>query len=148
MGDGFFRWPDVSTAIKEVPKNFNLIDPPLRDGSRLAKGEGSWTVIRYHITFPAISMLHCKSTVAHIYFAEGLTNSRIAMAILSAIVTFFFIDPLSHDGMEQEDIAFREYLESNGFDTSRMGLLGEEGVESGEERKVSHEDTGSEKAAV
>ncbi|KAL1638051.1 hypothetical protein SLS58_009072 [Diplodia intermedia] len=45
--------------MKEVPDNFNLVNPPLRDGARLAKGEGSWTVIRYQITFPAMSMLHC-----------------------------------------------------------------------------------------
>lgn len=37
-----------------------MVNPPLRDGARLAKGEGSWTVIRYQITFPAMSMLHCK----------------------------------------------------------------------------------------
>ncbi|GME45389.1 putative multicopper oxidase [Neofusicoccum parvum] len=60
MGDGFFRWPDVEAAIRDVPENFNLVDPPLRDGARLAKGEGSWTVIRYQITFPAMSMLHCR----------------------------------------------------------------------------------------
>ncbi|KAF9634919.1 putative multicopper oxidase protein [Lasiodiplodia theobromae] len=58
-GEGFFRWPDVATAMKEVPENFNMVNPPLRDGARLAKGEGSWTVIRYQITFPAMSMLHC-----------------------------------------------------------------------------------------
>lgn len=50
--------------MKEVPENFNMVDPPLRDGARLAKGEGSWTVIRYQITFPAMSMLHCKSPAA------------------------------------------------------------------------------------
>lgn len=60
VGHGYFRWPDVETAMKEVPENFNVVNPPLRDGARLAKGEGSWTVIRYQITFPAMSMLHCK----------------------------------------------------------------------------------------
>ncbi|KAG7451098.1 MFS Git1p-related glycerophosphoinositol and glycerophosphocholine permease [Guyanagaster necrorhizus] len=44
------------------------------------------------------------------------------LAILSAIVTFCFIKPLSHDGMVEEDIAFRQYLESRGYDTSQMGL--------------------------
>ncbi|KAG5644379.1 hypothetical protein DXG03_008607 [Asterophora parasitica] len=44
------------------------------------------------------------------------------LAILSAIVTYFFINPLTVDGMEKEDIAFREYLEANGYDTSQMGL--------------------------
>ncbi|KZV74585.1 MFS Git1p-related glycerophosphoinositol and glycerophosphocholine permease [Peniophora sp. CONT] len=44
------------------------------------------------------------------------------LAVLSAIITFFFIRPLNHDGMEAEDIAFREYLEANGFDVSQLGL--------------------------
>jgi hypothetical protein len=58
------------------------------------------------------------------------------MALLSAIITFFFIHPLSHDGMEQEDIAFREYLEANGWDTSQMGLLTDEEVRSIEEKRI------------
>jgi len=44
------------------------------------------------------------------------------LAILSALITFFFIRPLSHDGMQVEDQAFREYLEAHGFNTSTMGL--------------------------
>ncbi|EDR09972.1 MFS Git1p-related glycerophosphoinositol and glycerophosphocholine permease [Laccaria bicolor S238N-H82] len=43
-------------------------------------------------------------------------------AVLSALITLFFIRPLSHDGMVEEDRAFREYLEANGYDTSTMGL--------------------------
>ncbi|KAM5538502.1 hypothetical protein V8D89_007835 [Ganoderma adspersum] len=45
-----------------------------------------------------------------------------ALAIFSAIITYFFIRPLSHDGMEEEDRKFREYLEQNGYDTKQMGL--------------------------
>ncbi|KAK0485179.1 MFS Git1p-related glycerophosphoinositol and glycerophosphocholine permease, partial [Armillaria novae-zelandiae] len=52
------------------------------------------------------------------------------LAILSAIVTYLFIKPLSHDGMVQEDIAFRQYLESRGYDTSQMGLGGETEISS------------------
>lgn len=63
-GTGFFNWPDVATAIQEAPENFNMVDPPLRDGARLAAGTGSWTAIRYTITFPAMSMLHCHR-IAH-----------------------------------------------------------------------------------
>jgi len=48
------------------------------------------------------------------------------LAILSALITLFFIKPLSHDGMAEEDRAFREYLEANGWDTSRMGLIEDE----------------------
>ncbi|TRM64448.1 major facilitator superfamily domain-containing protein [Schizophyllum amplum] len=45
------------------------------------------------------------------------------LAILSALVTYFFIKPLEHDGMLEEDAKFREYLEANGYDTSQMGLV-------------------------
>ncbi|KAJ3732129.1 MFS Git1p-related glycerophosphoinositol and glycerophosphocholine permease [Lentinula guzmanii] len=44
------------------------------------------------------------------------------LAVLSAIITFFFIRPLTHDGMAEEDEKFRQYLEVHGFDTSAMGL--------------------------
>jgi hypothetical protein len=67
----------------------------------------------------------------------------IGLAILSALITFLFIKPLSHDGMQEEDREvcvvscyplfrccyileqFRQYLEANGYDTSQMGLLEE-----------------------
>ena len=43
------------------------------------------------------------------------------LAIVSALITFFFIRPLSTDSMAREDAEFRQYLEDNGFDTSTMG---------------------------
>ncbi|KAF5316441.1 hypothetical protein D9619_006915 [Psilocybe cf. subviscida] len=67
-------------------------------------------------------------------------------ALLSALITFFFITPLTMDGMEKEDrevrmvpslippslyvdaqicqTQFREYLEAHGYDTTAMGLPG------------------------
>jgi len=47
------------------------------------------------------------------------------LAILSALITFFFIRPLTHDGLVKEDMLFREYLEAHGYDTSRMGFRDE-----------------------
>nr|BAB43911.1 probable metabolite transporter [Pholiota nameko] len=44
------------------------------------------------------------------------------LAVLSAIITFMWIKPLTTDGMIEEDRKFREYLEANGYDTSVMGL--------------------------
>ncbi|KAH0585110.1 hypothetical protein H2248_008371 [Termitomyces sp. 'cryptogamus'] len=44
------------------------------------------------------------------------------LAILSALITLFFVHPLTVDGMEKEDHEFREYLEANSYDTSLMGL--------------------------
>ncbi|SMQ51194.1 unnamed protein product [Zymoseptoria tritici ST99CH_3D1] len=86
-GDGFWRWKNVAEAIKDSPQNFNMIDPPLRDGARLAKEHGSWTVIRYTINFPALSMLHCHK-IAH--FAGGqqivLMEGAEAMAPLPEYV--------------------------------------------------------------
>lgn len=52
-GHGFFPWKDVETALKEAPEAFNLVDPPLRDGCRVDEKVGSWTVIRYEVSFPA-----------------------------------------------------------------------------------------------
>ncbi|KAH6909115.1 glycerophosphodiester transporter [Coprinopsis sp. MPI-PUGE-AT-0042] len=46
------------------------------------------------------------------------------LALLSALTTFFFITPLSADGMEKEDREFRQYLEDHGYDTTAMGLPG------------------------
>jgi MFS family permease len=47
------------------------------------------------------------------------------LAILSATVIFFFVKPLTTDGMAKEDADFRAYLEENGYDTSQMGLRSE-----------------------
>ena len=48
------------------------------------------------------------------------------LAIFSALITFFFIRPLSADGMAKEDREFRAYLEAQGWDTSQMGDGSEE----------------------
>jgi len=48
------------------------------------------------------------------------------VAVLSATIAFFFVKPLEVDGMEKEDRLFREFLEENGYDTSAMGLPGEQ----------------------
>ncbi|KZV92435.1 MFS general substrate transporter [Exidia glandulosa HHB12029] len=44
------------------------------------------------------------------------------LAILSAATTYFFITPLTHDGMLEEDRKFREYLVEHGYDISNLGL--------------------------
>ncbi|KAM0228425.1 hypothetical protein ACHAPO_010757 [Fusarium lateritium] len=59
-GHGGFSWATVQEAIDAGAANqFNLKNPPIRDGCRLGNATGDWTVIRYEITFPAASMLHC-----------------------------------------------------------------------------------------
>jgi len=47
------------------------------------------------------------------------------LAVFSALITFFFIRPIGHDGMEAEDQAFREYLIAHGYDITQMGLTEE-----------------------
>lgn len=62
IGQGYngFPFDNVADAIDGgYMEFFNLQDPPLRDGCRLGAGDGAWTVIRYEISFPAVSMLHC-----------------------------------------------------------------------------------------
>ncbi|KDQ13590.1 hypothetical protein BOTBODRAFT_33597 [Botryobasidium botryosum FD-172 SS1] len=66
------------------------------------------------------------------------------LAAFSALVTLFFIRPLTQDGMVKEDIEFREYLEAHGYDTSQMGLGNEsdvaiDRVEEVEDEKVAGE---------
>jgi FtsP/CotA-like multicopper oxidase with cupredoxin domain len=71
QGYGGFPFETVEAAIEEDPsyaRYFNFQDPPYRDGCRLEKGRGAWTVIRYQIDFPAASMLHCH--MIH-HFASG-----------------------------------------------------------------------------
>ncbi|KAG6919884.1 hypothetical protein DXG01_015592 [Tephrocybe rancida] len=44
------------------------------------------------------------------------------LCVLSALVTLFFIHPLTEEGIAREDREFREYLEAEGYDTSLMGF--------------------------
>ncbi|KAG9128385.1 hypothetical protein FRC07_014798 [Ceratobasidium sp. 392] len=52
------------------------------------------------------------------------------LAVFSALITFFFIRPLSHDGMKDEDEKFRAYLAAHGYDTTKMGLSSASDVDS------------------
>ncbi|KIY51451.1 MFS general substrate transporter [Fistulina hepatica ATCC 64428] len=46
-----------------------------------------------------------------------------ALALLAAVITIVLIPNPTPDGMRAEDESFRQYLEENGFDTSKMGLF-------------------------
>jgi len=63
-----------------------------------------------------------------------------AITIVNALITYLFVNPMGHDGLEKEDQAFREHLESHGYDTSRMGLSGIDEVTSVDE-KIDHEES-------
>ncbi|TDZ30168.1 Laccase abr2 [Colletotrichum spinosum] len=69
QGEGGFTWKDVDDAMKDGgAQYFNTVDPPYRDGFTLYAEEGRFVVVRYMITFPAVSMLHCH--MIH-HFASG-----------------------------------------------------------------------------
>jgi MFS family permease len=45
-----------------------------------------------------------------------------SLALVSAVVTFFFIPNVGQDTITFEDLQFREYLEGKGWDTSKLGI--------------------------
>lgn len=60
-GVGVFKWNSTEEAIREVPEQFNLVNPPKRDGfaSLTAFGNVTWVLVRYHVTNPGAWLLHC-----------------------------------------------------------------------------------------
>ena len=44
------------------------------------------------------------------------------LCIVSAMLAFFLLPEIGQDTITAEDLRFREYLESKGWDTSQMGL--------------------------
>ncbi|KAF5005330.1 hypothetical protein FDECE_8226 [Fusarium decemcellulare] len=60
-GTGVFRWSSVEEAVKEIPDQFNLVNPPRRDAfaSLPAEKEPTWVVVRYHASNPGPWLLHC-----------------------------------------------------------------------------------------
>ncbi|OJA16409.1 hypothetical protein AZE42_05503 [Rhizopogon vesiculosus] len=82
-----------------------------------------------------------KGNTGPFWIASGL-------AILSALIVFFLIKPLSHDGMKEEDAKFRAYLEENGFDVSSMGLTEAETASTYEKGEKGEEVDSAVKVAV
>jgi len=66
------------------------------------------------------------------------------LSLASAIIAFIWVKPLTHDGLIEEDRAFRAYLEANGYDTSKMGLE-DESIESVEVSEGPKDDSSSAK---
>jgi len=73
-----------------------------------------------------------RGNIGPFWIASGI-------ALLNALITYFFVHPLTHDGMEREDAEFRVYLEAHGWDTSKMGLLTDEEIRSIEEKAAERE---------
>lgn len=53
-----------------------------------------------------------------------------SLCILSAALALFFVPEIGQDTIQKEDIRFREYLESQGWDTRQLGLTKGGGIES------------------
>ncbi|MCO5613691.1 hypothetical protein L7F22_067969 [Adiantum nelumboides] len=63
------------------------------------------------------------------------------LAVVSALITFFFIPAVTKDGMQKIDREFEEYLAANGYDMSNMGLIEtheKEQMEADNAEKASH----------
>lgn len=61
-----------------------------------------------------------------------------SIAIFAGLIALFFLPDINQDSIEQEDVKFREYLHSHGFDTSTLGtydLSTEQILETGEHRE-------------
>lgn len=80
---------------------------------------GTWAFPALIADFPAGSDI---ANTGPFYLGSGL-------AVLSAIVTFFLIRPLTVDQQHLEDIAFKEYLAEHDYDIRQMGLSEQMSVE-------------------
>lgn len=60
QGSGDFKWTDVASAIKDIPQNFNLDNPPYRDGFYTIPvlSDSTWMAVRYHVVNPGVRSLH------------------------------------------------------------------------------------------
>lgn len=60
-GSGTFNWSSTEEAMKYIPEQFNLVNPPRRDAfNSLPTLEGpTWLMVRYHVTNPGPWLLHC-----------------------------------------------------------------------------------------
>lgn len=64
-----------------------------------------------------------------------------SLCVLSAFLVLFCIPHIGQDTITTEDIKFREYLESKGWDVRQLGLLKGQTVESQAENAAMHEKT-------
>lgn len=78
-GLGTFNWTSVAQAAAAMPKNFNLVNPPYRDGfvTPPTSTQPSWLAVRYQVVNPGAFMLHC-----HI---QSHLNGGMAMVILDGV---------------------------------------------------------------
>jgi MFS family permease len=78
--------------------------------------------------FPYIEAAGGSNTVASAQYPFYVSS---ALCIFSAFLALFCLPHIGQDTITTEDIKFREYLESRGWDTRQLGMLKGENVESG-----------------
>jgi MFS family permease len=81
--------------------------------------------------FPFIEKAGGKSKTASAQYPFYVSS---ALCIFSAIIALVFLPNIEQDTITHEDIRFREYLESKGWDTRQLGLLSGDTLESGDSR--------------
>lgn len=69
--------------------------------------------------FPYIQAAGGEGTVESAQYPFWVASS---LCLLSAVIAFFFIPNIGQDTITHEDVRFREYLESKGWDTAQLGL--------------------------
>ncbi|RSM06683.1 hypothetical protein CEP52_005560 [Fusarium oligoseptatum] len=105
-GQGGFPWDSVVDAIEGgAAKNFNFENPPIRDGCRLGNETGDWTVIRYEIAFPAVSMLHCHmihhfGAGQQVVLLEGVESMSKVPSHVKDRVHAEFVPPLRYGPLD------------------------------------------------
>ncbi|KAH6713869.1 major facilitator superfamily domain-containing protein [Leptodontidium sp. 2 PMI_412] len=77
--------------------------------------------------FPYIEKAGGKGTNASAQYPFYVSS---CFCVLSAFLVFFFLPNIGQDTITHEDIKFREYLSSKGWDVNQLGLLKGESVES------------------
>ncbi|QUC21802.1 uncharacterized protein UV8b_06043 [Ustilaginoidea virens] len=63
-----------------------------------------------------------------------------SLCILSAIIVFFFIPNIGQDTIADENVRFRDYLESQGWDTTQLGIAAHDAEAAAAEKKANASD--------
>ncbi|KKA19822.1 laccase [Rasamsonia emersonii CBS 393.64] len=94
-GVGPWNYSSVEEAMRHIPQNFNLVNPPIRDTySTPASLDGeSWLAVRYQVVNPGAFLLHCHIQV-HL-------DGGMALALL--------------DGIDKWPVVPDDYLNGNGL---------------------------------
>jgi MFS family permease len=94
--------------------------------------------------FPYIEKAGGSNSVASAQYPFYVSAS---FCVLTAFLAVFFLPDIGQDTITKEDLRFREYLESKGWDVRQLGLLKGESVEEGIARMALKEEIPNEKQA-